>query len=85
VWVRTIREDNFGPERGEAINTELENLRAAKDDIDKSISAMRDLWEEINKTLDAFVVRHNDLSNEAKKSREAATAMMIKIDYFTRK
>ena len=85
AWVRTIREDNFGPERGEAINTELENLRSAKEDIDKSIAAMRDLWEEINKTLDAFVVRHNDLSNEAKKSRETATAMMIKIDYLTRK
>jgi hypothetical protein len=85
AWVRTIREDNFGPERGEVINAEVEKLKEAKAAVDKSIDAMRDLWEEINKSLDAFVVRHNDLSNEAKKSREAATAMMIKIDGLTRK
>jgi len=85
AWVRTIREDNFGPERGEAINDEIAKMVAAKEEIDKSITTMRDLWEEINKTLDAFVVRHNDLSNEAKKSREAATALMAKIDFITRK
>jgi hypothetical protein len=85
AWVRTIREDNFGPERGEAINDEIAKMAAAKEDLEKSITAMRDLWEEINKSLDAFVVRHNDLSNEAKKSREAATAMMVKIDFITRK
>jgi len=60
-------------------------MAAAKEDLEKSITAMRDLWEEINKSLDAFVVRHNDLSNEAKKSREAATAIMVKIDFITRK
>jgi hypothetical protein len=85
AWVRTIREDNFGPERGEAINSEIAKMAAAKEEIEKSITAMRDLWGEINKTLDAFVVRHNDLSNEAKKSREAATALMVKIDFITRK
>ena len=85
AWVRTIREENFGPERGEAINAELDKLKAAKDDIEASISKMRALWSEINKALEAFTVRQNVLSEDAKKSHEAANALMAKIDLITRK
>jgi len=85
AWVRTIREDNFGPERGNVIAIEVEKLKAAKDEIDKSINAMRDLWMEINKSLDAFTVKHNALSDDAKKAHAKADALLVNIANLTRK
>ena len=85
AWVRTIREDNFGPERGNVITIEVEKLNAAKEEIDKSINAMRDLWMEINKSLDAFTVKHNALSDDAKKAHVKADALLVNIANLTRK
>ena len=85
AWVRGIREDNFGPERGDAITVEVEKLVAAKADIDAAITKMRDLWTEINKSLEAFTIKQNDLSAEAKKAHATAEMMLAKIDSFTRK
>ena len=66
-WVSAIREDNFGPEKGNAIDAEVEALRAASAEAQKLIDTMRAVWKEMDATLATYEEKQAELSAEANK------------------
>ena len=66
-WVRNIREDNFGPEKGNAIDAEVEKLKEASAEAQKLIDTMRAVWKEMDATLATYEEKQAELSAEANK------------------
>jgi hypothetical protein len=82
-WVRTIREDNFGAEKGDQIGIEIEKLKAASVEAQNLIDTMRTLWAEMDKMLEAFETKQAALSTEANKVHSALVEAKAKIDAYT--
>lgn len=82
-WVSTIREDNFGPERGDTIDAEVEKLRAASAEAQKLIDTMRAVWKEMDATLATYEERQAELSEEANKISKAIAEAKAAIDAAT--
>ena len=82
-WVRTIREDNFGAEKGDQINAEIEKLKVASAAAQDLIDIMRTLWAEMDKTLEEFESKQAALSEEATKVHAAIAEAKGKIDAYT--
>lgn len=85
AWVRTIREDNFGPEQGDQIGVEVEKLKVASVEAEKLIAAMRAVWDAMDKTLMEFETKQSKLSAEATKIHTAIAEAKAKIDAYTAK
>jgi hypothetical protein len=66
-WVRNIREDNFGPEKGNGIDAEVEKLKEASAEAQKLIDTMRAVWKEMDATLATYEEKQAELSAEANK------------------
>ena len=66
-WVSTLREDNFGPEKGDAVDGEIEKLKEASVEAQKLIDAMRAVWKEMDATLATYEEKQAELSAEANK------------------
>lgn len=79
-WVRSIREDNFGPEKGDTVDAEIEKLRAANAEAQKIIDTMRAVWKEMDATLATYEERQAELSAEATKINAAIVEAMAAID-----
>lgn len=84
-WVRTIREDNFGPEKGNGIDDEVEKLRVASAEAQKLIDTMRAVWKEMDATLATYEEKQTELSEEANKISKAIAEAKAAIDAATRK
>ena len=84
-WVRTIREDNFGPEKGNGIDDEVEKLRVASVEAQKIIDTMRSVWKEMDATLATYEEKQTELSEEANKISKAIAEAKAAIDAATRK
>jgi hypothetical protein len=84
-WVRTIREDNFGPEKGNGIDDEIEKLRAASIEAQKIIDTMRSVWKEMDATLATYEEKQTELSEEANKISKIIAEAKAAIDAATRK
>jgi len=82
-WVRVIREDNFGAEKGDQIGIEIEKLKASSAEAEKLIQTMRTLWEAMDKTLEEFEAKQAALSEEATKVHAAIADARGKIDAYT--
>ena len=82
-WVSAIREDNFGPEKGNAIDAEVEALRAASAEAQKLIDTMRAVWKEMDATLATYEERQAELSEEANKISKAIAEAKAAIDAAT--
>lgn len=83
-WVRAIREDNFGAEKGDQISVEVEKLKAASAEAEKLIQTMRTLWESMDKTLEEFEAKQAALSAEATKVHATIAEAKGKIDAYTK-
>ena len=79
-WVRSIREDNFGPEKGDTIDAEIEKLRAASAEAQKIIDTMRAVWKEMDATLATYEEKQTELSAEANKINTAIIEAKAAID-----
>ena len=84
-WVSAIREDNFGPEKGNGIDEEVEKLRAASAEAQKIIDTMRAVWKEMDATLATYEERQTELSEEANKISKVIAEAKAAIDAATRK
>jgi len=84
-WVRTIREDNFGAERGDQIGVEIEKLKAASAEAETLIKTMRELWDAMDRTLLEYETKQAALSGEATKIHAALADAKGKIDIYTSK
>lgn len=84
-WVRSIREENFGAEKGDQIGVEIEKLKASSAEAEKLIQIMRTLWGEMDKTLEEFEAKQAALSDEATKVHVALADAKGKIDAYTNK
>jgi hypothetical protein len=84
-WVRSIREDNFGPEKGDGIDEEVEKLRVASAEAQKVIDTMRALWKEMDATLATYEEKQTELSEEANKVSKVIAQAKAAIDAATRK
>ena len=84
-WVSAIREDNFGPEKGNGIDEEVEKLRAASAEAQKIIDTMRAVWKEMDATLATYEEKQTELSEEANKVSKAIAEAKAAIDAATRK
>jgi hypothetical protein len=82
-WVSAIREDNFGPEKGNAIDTEVEALRAASAEAQKLIDTMRAVWKEMDATLATYEEKQAELSAEANKISKVIAEAKAAIDAAT--
>ena len=82
-WVSAIREDNFGPEKGNAIDTEVEALRAASAEAQKIIDTMRAVWKEMDATLATYEEKQAELSAEANKISKVIAEAKAAIDAAT--
>jgi hypothetical protein len=82
-WVSAIREDNFGPEKGNAIDTEVEALRAASAEAQKLIDTMRAVWKEMDATLATYEEKQAELSAEANKISRVIAEAKAAIDAAT--
>lgn len=83
-WVRTIREDNFGAEKGDQIGVEIEKLKLASAEAEKLIQTMRTLWESMDKTLEEFEAKQAALSAEATKVHATIAEAKGKIDAYNK-
>lgn len=79
AWVRQIREDNFGPEVGEAINQEIKKLTAMLEAAVTLEGKALDMLAATTQKLTAFAKMHDDLELEAKTLREAITKAQERI------
>ena len=70
AWVRTIREDNFGPEVGDAINQELKKLQIAVENAVHLEVKVLDLLVATTEKLKVFSKTRDELEAEAKAIRE---------------
>lgn len=70
AWVRTIREDNFGPEVGDAINQELKKLQMAVENAVHLELKVLDLLVSTTDKLKVFSKTRDELEAEAKAIRE---------------
>ena len=84
-WVSAIREDNFGPEKGNGIDDEIEKLRAASAEAQKLIDTMRAVWKEMDATLATYEEKQTELSEEANKISKIIAEAKATIDAATRK
>ena len=84
-WVSAIREDNFGPEKGNGIDEEVEKLRAASAEAQKLIDTMRAVWKEMDATLATYEEKQAELSEEANKVSNVIAEAKAAIDAATRK
>ena len=84
-WVSAIREDNFGPEKGNGIDEEVEKLRAASAEAQKIIDTMRAVWKEMDATLATYEEKQTELSEEANKISKVIAEAKAAIDAATRK
>lgn len=84
-WVRSIREENFGAEKGDQIGVEIEKMKAASAEAERLIQTMRTLWGEMDKTLEEFEAKQAALSDEATKIHAALADAKGKIDAYTGK
>ena len=84
-WVSAIREDNFGPEKGNGIDEEVEKLRAASVEAQKIIDTMRAVWKEMDATLATYEEKQTELSEEANKISKVIAEAKAAIDAATRK
>ena len=84
-WVRAIREDNFGPEKGNGIDEEVEKLRVASAEAQKIIETMRAVWKEMDATLATYEEKQTELSEEANKISKVIAEAKAAIDAATRK
>jgi hypothetical protein len=84
-WVSAIREDNFGPEKGNGIDDEIEKLRAASAEAQKIIDTMRAVWKEMDATLATYEEKQAELSEEANKVSNVIAKAKAAIDAATRK
>ena len=82
-WVSAIREDNFGPEKGNAIDAEVEALRAASAEAQKLIDTMRAVWKEMDATLATYEEKQTELSAEANKISKVIAEAKAAIDAAT--
>jgi hypothetical protein len=82
-WVSTIRDDNFGPEKGDTIDAEIEKLKAASAEAQKLIDTMRAVWKEMDATLATYEERQAELSAEANKISKAILDAKAAIDAAT--
>lgn len=85
AWVRTIREDNFGPEQGDQVGIEVEKLKAASAEAEKLIKTMRELWDAMDRTLLEYETKQSALSGQATKIHAALAEAKAKIDAYTSK
>ena len=70
AWVRSIREDNFGPEHGDVIDVETINVRNAIDEAEKLLTNSTQLLKLIEERLDFFVKHRANLELTAKNLSE---------------
>ena len=82
-WVSAIREDNFGPEKGNAIDAEVEALRAASAEAQKLIDTMRAVWKEMDATLATYEEKQAELSAEANRISKIIAEAKAAIDAAT--
>lgn len=82
-WVSTIRDDNFGPEKGDTFDAEIEKLRAASAEAQKLIDTMRAVWKEMDATLATYEERQTELSEEANKVSKVIAEAKAAIDAAT--
>lgn len=82
-WVSTIRDDNFGPEKGDTIDAEIEKLKAASAEAQKLIDTMRAVWKEMDATLATYEERQTELSEEANRVSKAIAEAKAAIDAAT--
>lgn len=80
AWVRTIREDNFGPERGEVVNEEIEKIQKAIDNSAKTIKKMTDLMAEMDVKINTFTTIRGNLLKEVSAITSAIDAAKAKIE-----
>lgn len=85
AWVRTIREDNFGPEQGDQVGVEVEKLKAASSEAEKLIKIMRELWDAMDRTLLEYETKQSALSGQATKIHAVLAEAKAKIDAYTNK
>lgn len=79
AWVRTIREDNFGPEVGDAINQEIKKLQSVVESAVQLEGKIIDLLVATTEKLTAFAKMHDDLELQAKNLRETITKTQERI------
>lgn len=84
-WVRSIREDNFGAEKGDQIGVEIEKLKSASAEAEALIKTMRELWDAMDRTLLEYETKQAALSGEATKIHAALADAKGKIDIYTSK
>jgi predicted DNA-binding transcriptional regulator AlpA len=84
-WVRSIREDNFGAEKGDQIGVEVEKLKVASAEAEALIKTMRELWDAMDRTLLEYETKQAALSGEATKIHAALADAKGKIDIYTSK
>ena len=82
-WVSTIRDDNFGPEKGDTLDAEVEALRAPSAEAQKLIDTMRAVWKEMDATLATYEERQTELSEEANKISKTIAEAKAAIDAAT--
>lgn len=84
AWVRGLREDNFGPERGEAIYADIEKFRAIQADADLTVERLRALWKEMDATLEAFSAKRDEIQSESDKIYASMKDIKLKIESFSK-
>lgn len=70
AWVSSIREDNFGPERGDIIDIETINVRNAINEAEKLMADTKQLLSLVNDRLAFFVKYQADFEQTAKNISE---------------
>jgi hypothetical protein len=70
AWVSSIREDNFGPERGDTIDIETINVRDAINEAEKLMADTKQLLSLVNDRLAFFVKYQADVEQTAKNISE---------------
>ena len=84
-WVRSVREENFGPEKGDEVDLAVKELQSHISDADAILGKMRTFWVEKDQIIKKIIESQHHLVGESKKVHAAIETSRAKIHRLTKK
>ncbi len=84
-WVRSVREENFGPEKGDEVSLAVKELQSYVADADVLMIKIRTVWMERDQIIKKMVDDQNRIVNESKKVHAAIDIARSKINRLIKK
>lgn len=84
-WVRSVREENFGPEKGDEFSLAVKELQSYVADADVLMIKIRTVWMERDQIIKKMVDDQNRIVNESKKVHAAIEIARSKINRLIKK